>query len=86
MNEQPLSAANAPDQDYRERPVHPEEIKPRREITIIMLHHGYQVRVDCHQFAVESQEKLITLLDKYLSDPLAVERAGYVALFENYGK
>lgn len=45
-----------------------------REIQIIPLNYGYNVRIGCQTVAVESIDKLITQLSKYLRDPQAFEK------------
>lgn len=46
----------------------------RREITITPLHYGYDVRVGCQKFAIESPEKLCKHLLAYLKNPAEVEK------------
>lgn len=50
--------------------------KPR-EIAIKPLGSGYYVKVGCQELAVESTEKLITMLNSYLSNPSEFERKWY---------
>ena len=45
-----------------------------REINIRPLNHGYVVNVGCQTFAIESVEKLISNLEKYLHSPIETEK------------
>ena len=45
-----------------------------REINIRPLHHGYVVNIGCQTFAIESVEKLILNLEKYLNSPIETEK------------
>jgi len=48
-----------------------------RGISINPLSSGYMVKVGCQSVAVESTEKLIDMLNKYLTDPDDFERKWY---------
>jgi hypothetical protein len=48
-----------------------------RGISINPLSSGYMVKVGCQSVAVESTERLIDMLNKYLSDPADFERKWY---------
>jgi len=52
-----------------------------KQIRIEQLDYGYSVRVGCQSFAIETVEKLMTALDKYLANPDTVERAWYDGKF-----
>lgn len=56
-----------------ERPV---EASPdsKYPITIHHLSYGYNVKIGCQNFAVETVEKLIKNLEAYLKDPSGTER------------
>ena len=45
-----------------------------REINIRPLNHGYVVNIGCQTFAIESIEKLISNLEKYLNSPIETEK------------
>jgi hypothetical protein len=45
-----------------------------RQIIINALHHGYLVDVGCQRIAIESVDKLISILKAYLKDPEETER------------
>ena len=47
--------------------------RPKREITITELDSGFNVKVGCKTFAVETQVKLIAKLNEYLTDPIKTE-------------
>ena len=40
-----------------------------RDFSVNKLNYGYVVRVGCHQFAIETPEKLIDKLTEYILDP-----------------
>jgi len=61
---------------YGEAPTRPIDNNPR-EITIKPLSSGYYVKVGCQEVAVESTEKLITMLNAYLSNPSNFEKKWY---------
>lgn len=44
-----------------------------RHITINELNKGYLVSVGCHRFAIETKERLVSLLSEYLASPSATE-------------
>jgi hypothetical protein len=48
-----------------------------RGISINPLSSGYMVKVGCQSVAVESTERLIDMLNKYLTDPADFERKWY---------
>jgi hypothetical protein len=48
-----------------------------RGISINPLSSGYMVKVGCQSVAVESTERLIDMLSKYLTDPADFERKWY---------
>jgi len=48
-----------------------------KEVLIKPLGSGYYVKVGCQEVAVESTEKLITMLNSYLSNPNDFERKYY---------
>ncbi len=48
-----------------------------RGISINPLNSGYMVKVGCQSVAVETTEKLIDMLNKYLTDPSEFERKWY---------
>jgi hypothetical protein len=48
-----------------------------RGISINPLNSGYLVKVGCQSVAVESTEKLIDMLNKYLTNPMEFERKWY---------
>jgi hypothetical protein len=48
-----------------------------RGISINPLNSGYMVKVGCQSVAVESTEKLIDMLNKYLTDPADFEKKWY---------
>lgn len=48
-----------------------------KNINIEPLSSGYMVRVGCQTVAIETTEKLIEVLTKYLNDPKTVEKAWY---------
>ena len=45
-----------------------------REINIRPLNYGYIVNIGCQTFAIESVEKLISNLEKYLNSPIETEK------------
>lgn len=45
-----------------------------RNITIHPLHYGFNVKIGCQNFAVETVDKLIKNLEAYLNDPLGTQR------------
>lgn len=45
-----------------------------REINIRPLNHGYVVNIGCQTFAIESVEKLVSNLEKYLNSPIETEK------------
>jgi hypothetical protein len=45
-----------------------------REIGIRQLHFGYIVTVGCHNFAIESSDKIIDVLGQYLKNPNETEQ------------
>jgi hypothetical protein len=45
----------------------------KREIRITPLNYGYIVKIDCHQFAIETKESLIKKLTDYITNPSGVE-------------
>ena len=44
-----------------------------RNIHIRPLHHGYIVKLDCHEFAFETSEKAMKYIGEYLKDPHGTE-------------
>lgn len=44
-----------------------------REIRIRSLNRGYVVSLDCHEFAFEDLEKMLTYISQYLRNPNKVE-------------
>ena len=50
-----------------------EERSRAREIRIRSLNRGYVVGVDCHEFAFEDLEKMLTYVSQYLRNPKKVE-------------
>lgn len=48
-----------------------------RGVSINPLSSGYMVKVGCQSVAVESTERLIDMLSKYLTDPAEFERKWY---------
>lgn len=42
-------------------------------IEIRQLSYGYKVKIGCLEIAIESKEKLITMLTLYIEDPKGVE-------------
>mgnify|MGYP005608220895 CR=1 FL=1 len=48
-----------------------------RNINIEPLSSGYMVRVGCQTVAIETTDKLVEVLTRYLNDPQGVERAWY---------
>lgn len=57
-------------------PVPTEEIaspQSMREIHITPLHYGYNVKLGCSTFAVETKASLIAKLTAYINDPAGVE-------------
>lgn len=48
-----------------------------RGVSINPLSSGYLVKVGCQSVAVESTERLIDMLNKYLTDPAEFERKWY---------
>jgi len=48
-----------------------------RGVSINPLSSGYMVKVGCQSVAVESTERLIDMLNKYLTDPREFERKWY---------
>lgn len=44
-----------------------------RDILIRPLHHGYVVKLDCHEFAFETSETALKYIDEYLKDPSGTE-------------
>ncbi len=48
-----------------------------RGISINPLSSGYMVKVGCQSVAVETTERLVDMLQKYLSDPADFERKWY---------
>ena len=45
-----------------------------REINIRPLNYGYVVNIGCQTFAIESVEKLVSNLEKYLNSPNETEK------------
>ena len=45
-----------------------------REINIRPLNHGYVVNIGCQTFAIESVDKLVSNLEKYLNSPIETEK------------
>lgn len=56
-----------------ERPVAPMS-RGKYPITIHHLDFGYNVKIGCQTFAVETPEKLLKNLEAYLKDPSGTER------------
>jgi len=54
-----------------------------RGISINPLSSGYMVKVGCQSVAVETTEKLIDMLNKYLTDPVDFERKWYSKTVRN---
>ncbi len=52
-----------------ERPERPIEINKIEHIQIKQLNYGYFVKVGCHDFAIETKEKLIDSLIQYVNNP-----------------
>ncbi len=52
---------------------YPQPELPARQITIEPLNRGYMVRVGCQTVAVESKDRLIDLLTRYLRNPQEIE-------------
>lgn len=48
-----------------------------RDIKITPLSSGFLVKVGCQSIAVETNEKLVDMLAKYLADPFGFERKWY---------
>ncbi len=48
-----------------------------RNINIEPLSSGYMVRVGCQTVAIETTDKLVEALTRYLNDPQGVEKAWY---------
>lgn len=44
-----------------------------RNVLIRPLHHGYVVKLDCHEFAFETSETALKYIDEYLKDPSGTE-------------
>ena len=53
----------------------PEVQRVAREISIIPLNHGFMVRIGCQSFAIESIDKLTSLLNRYLTNPAKTEES-----------
>ena len=55
------------------------EVNPNkiREVKIEQLNHGYLVRVGCQRFAIETSEKLLSLLSDYMKFPADTEKAWF---------
>jgi hypothetical protein len=45
-----------------------------REISIKALNFGFIVKVGCHSFAIETPDKLVTVLGEYLNKPTETEK------------
>ena len=45
-----------------------------RDINIRPLNHGYVVNIGCQTFAIESVDKLVSNLEKYLNSPIETEK------------
>ena len=45
-----------------------------REINIRPLNHGYVVNIGCQTFAIESVDKLVSNIEKYLNSPIETEK------------
>ena len=56
-----------------EEPVIPLERSRAREIRIRSLNRGYVVGIDCHDFAFEDLEKMLTYVNQYIRNPKKVE-------------
>lgn len=67
--------------DYREyknpvsaTPLQEKQMNSIKETRIRQLNHGYVIDVGCHSFAIESAQKAIELLGKYIINPSATEK------------
>ena len=65
-----------PRNEIRREPVPCVEDRPNkiRQINIEELHHGYIVRVGCHNFAIETKAQLIAQLSAYIQEPSLTEK------------
>lgn len=44
-----------------------------RTVVIETMHHGYVVKLDCHNFAFESADRALKYITEYLKDPQGTE-------------
>ena len=65
---------NRPVERLRNEPQPLASAQQAREINIRPLNHGYVVNIGCQTFAIESVEKLVSNLEKYLNSPIETEK------------
>ena len=68
------SQINRPVERLRNDPQPLTSASQAREINIRPLNHGYVVNIGCQTFAIESVEKLVSNLEKYLNSPIEIEK------------
>ena len=66
--------ANRQIERLRNAPIPEGQSAQAREINIRPLNYGYVVNIGCQMFAIESVEKLISNLEKYLNSPNESEK------------
>jgi len=45
-----------------------------REFSVKKLNYGYVIKAGCHQFAIESESRLIKVISEYIKDPSGKEK------------
>ena len=65
---------NRPIESLRNAPTPEGKSSQAREINIRPLNFGYVVNIGCQTFAIESVEKLVSNLEKYLNSPNDTEK------------
>lgn len=45
-----------------------------REFSVKKLNYGYIIKAGCHQFAIESESRLIKVISEYIKDPSGKEK------------
>ena len=58
-------------------PVNGDNINKMHNVTIQQKNYRYLVEVGCHEFAIETYEKLLSLLGDYMKNPKETERAWF---------
>jgi hypothetical protein len=67
----------SPHESPDESPDEEHETKSLRSITIKPLNSGFLVKVGCQDIAIETSDKLIYMLTKYLTNPTKFESEWY---------